>query len=212
MSAAPGCRLLQLWGSAGVRRGFLKGAVGGSVKGRGVRGQHVTACFLAGSMRLRLGGGLRRLLVLVLLGRARAGCRACFRNGLGGRRRLIAAVVLWDVERDTVWLQSSMSLLFSLCIWWSCLMTSWGHNLYVCHEFQLYRGVSLFPPVLVLDSWGKRGEFVLKGRSRRRWACAGWDCTRCGVLVWGSELPVELAFAGGTQELKAINLLLISYY
>lgn len=95
MSAATGCRVLQPLGSAGIRRGFLKGAVRGSVQDGGIGGQHVTACFLAGGyMRLRLGGGLRRLLVLVLLGRAGVGRRSSFRNRLRGCRRLIAAVVL----------------------------------------------------------------------------------------------------------------------
>lgn len=150
-------------------------------------------------MRLRLGGGLRRLLVLVLLG---VGRRSCFGNGLRARGRLKAAVVLRDAKTDKVWWRSS--------VWRSYLMTSSGHHLRLQHVFQLCRGVLLFPPVLVSDSWGRRGGFVLKDRSRCRWACAGRDCTRCGVAGWGSEPPVEPAFAGGTQELKTIHLLLIS--
>lgn len=107
---------LQPLGSAGVWRGFLKGAVGGSVKGGGVGGQHVTACFLAGSMRLRLGGGLRRLLVLVLLGGAGVGRRSCFRNRLRGCRRLIAAVVLW--ERESLMTGLYVGAFNGIKLWW----------------------------------------------------------------------------------------------
>lgn len=77
--------------SAGVWWRFLKGAECGSVEGRSVGGQPVDPRVLGGPLRLRLGGNLSRLLVLVLL----RGASAAFRHHLGSCWWLVAVGVLW---------------------------------------------------------------------------------------------------------------------
>lgn len=95
-------------GSTGVRWRFLKGAVGRAVEDRSVGGQHEASWVLGGSLRLRLGGNLRGLLVLVLLRRAAVGGRASFWDHLRSSRCLVVAVVLWERRRDKEWLVASV--------------------------------------------------------------------------------------------------------
>ena len=90
-----------LQSSAGVRRRFLKGAVGGPVEDGSVGCQHVASWFLGASLRLWLGGSLLRgLLVLVLFRQTGAGRGASLRDQLGSGGRLIAAVMLLERGRD----------------------------------------------------------------------------------------------------------------
>lgn len=65
--------LLSCAASAGVRWGFLEGAVGGSVQSWSVGGQHVSPRVLGGSLRLWLHVDLGGHLALVLLGGAGGG-------------------------------------------------------------------------------------------------------------------------------------------
>lgn len=77
--------------SAGVWWRFLKGAECGSVEGRSIGGQPVDSRVLGGPLRLRLGGNLSRLLVLVFL----RGAGAAFGHHLGSCWWLVAVGVLW---------------------------------------------------------------------------------------------------------------------
>lgn len=86
-------------GSAGVRRRFLKGAVGGTVENGSVWSQHeASSWFLGVALRLRLGGSLRGL--LGLLGRARGGGHPPLRDHLGRSRCLVVVVVLIQRRRE----------------------------------------------------------------------------------------------------------------
>lgn len=86
------CRIRPSRPSAGVRWGFLKGAVGGSIQSRSVGGQHVSPRVLGGSLRLRLHVSLGGHLALVLLRGAGGGASVRVHLGSGGWLEVIGVL------------------------------------------------------------------------------------------------------------------------